>query len=878
MRICYTLLFLMTISLGHTQIELIRQSFYNTSLDSILDQLHRQYGLKYAYQTEDIQNVRTSWTYKGNNLNEALVQLFSPLELEYKIVREDLILIRDKFSVPDKERSYSYNISGQVFDGETGEPLPFANIELRGQQILYTDEEGRFQHSFSHREEQLPLAFSYLSYSKEEKQITPGQTDNLFIRLYPFTTNLEPIKVLAGNQVISRMEERRDVMQISPDFGYSNFGFNDPLVALQMLPGVANYQESGGLLNIRGGDDFDNYIVIDGLPLYKVDHFFGYFSAVSSDIVEDISIYKNAFPAQYGGKSSSLIDIRSREFQNEWAGSVSLGWLYSSAALEFPVSDNFKVFSAIRFNNANLANSYFSNLTEEMPAPGRSFLERNPNIVYSALHEPTFSFYDLYSKIEWDIGPSTSVFINFFIGRDEFENNLTQDYRWRGTSTRFRLTEVFQDRSEWRNTGLSFQVHQEWKPNFTTSFSVSASAHQAFSGVSYKIEKIAANNRSDSLSQLMTNSVSGLLIQLNNQYSIDRDHSLNFGLQLSGEGTKLLVSGASRSSLQRNNEGGIASLFYEYSGQIEKLTVTAGMRHDYYGNVSRLYHSPRLYMKYDWAKELYTKASWSIYQQFVRQIFHESPTGRSFSLWTLANNGVVPVLDRQHFMLGAGGYFGKLSADLEIYDIRSSGELEHALSLLGFDPATGRPRFDSSPLLYQGDGKTQGIELYLKWHAENWQPFLSYTLSKSTVSFDNINEGQAILAQNDRRHQLSMGLTYLVNNWEFQGQFHYASGRPYTNLSRYRNDTRDRRTLLSLREDRLPAYARMDISATYTFRVKNSTFRIKGSIFNLFNRENVKYYQYMYNIQQPDQNENFVLGFDQEMLGILPNLSLHWEF
>lgn len=878
MRFGYTLLFLMTISLGYGQIELIRQSFHNTALDSILNQLHRQYGLKYAYQTKDIQNIRTSWNYKGNNLNEALVQLFSPLQLEYKIVRDDLILIRDKFSKHEGERSYDYNISGQVLDGETGDPLPFANIEINGQHIFYADEQGRFEHSYSHHEDQLALSVSYLSYSREEKQISPGQTDNLFLRLYPFTTSLEPVKVLAGSQVISRREDRQDVMQISPDFGYNNYGFNDPLASLQMLPGVANYQETGGLLNIRGGDDFDNYIVIDGLPLYKVDHFFGYFSAVSSDIVEEISIYKNAFPAQYGGKSSSVIDIRSREFQKEWAGSVSLGWLYTSAALEIPVSNNFRIFGGIRFNNTNLANSYFSNLTNEMPAPGRSFLERNPNIVYNTYHEPTFSFYDLYSKIEWDIGSSTRVFINFFNGQDEFENNLKQDYRWRGTATRFRLTEIFQDRNEWRNTGLSFQVHQEWKPNFTTSFNVSASAHQAFSGVSYKIEKIAANNRIDSLSQLMTNSVSGLFIQLINEYSINSDHSLNFGLQLSGEGTMLLVSAANSPSLQRNNEGGVASLFYEYSGQIEKLTVTAGMRHSYYGNINRLYHSPRLYMKYDWAKELYTKASWSIYQQFVRQIFHESPTGRSFSLWVLANNGIVPVLDRQHFMLGAGGYFGKLSADLEIYDIRSSGELEHALSLLGFDPATGRPRFDSSPLLYQGDGKTQGIDLYLKWHAEHWQPFISYTLSKSTVSFDNINEGQPILAQNDRRHQLSMGLTFLVNNWEFQGQFHYASGRPYTNLSRYRNDSQDRRTNLSLREDRLPDYGRMDISASYTFLLKNSEIRIKGSIFNLFNRENVKYYQYMYNIQQPDQNENFVLGFDQEMLGILPNLSLHWEF
>jgi len=271
------------------------------------------------------------------------------------------------------------------------------------------------------------------------------------------------------------------------------------------------------------------------------------------------------------------------------------------------------------------------------------------------------------------------------------------------------------------------------------------------------------------------------------------------------------------------------------------------------------------------------RASWGYYYQFLREITYEDRYGRPQQFLVLADGARFSVAGSNHLALG-GAFGGQgFRLDIEAYHKRTQNVMEYALLFNGF---RGREY-----VFFEGQGVTRGIDLLLEKNSGAYTGWVAYTLSKSDQRFPDILDGAAIPAQNDQRHQLQWVHRYRLGDWLLSGAYVFGSGRPYTDLAALNRmaPVNDRRIVdLENRIRRLKAYHRVDLGVAYRFRISGFRSRARFSIFNLFNRQNVKYRQYIYQLEQTNPLGNdpreLIVGSDLQLLDRTLNFAIEVEF
>jgi len=380
-----------------------------------------------------------------------------------------------------------------------------------------------------------------------------------------------------------------------------------------------------------------------------------------------------------------------------------------------------------------------------------------------------------------------------------------------------------------------------------------------------------------------SNAISGTELNIKNAWTIDPKQQLVFGYHLVNNDVQSDLTIEDKSFLNQDLKGSQHSVYAQYNVRnFKKITLGLGVRNTYYTVTQQNYFSPRVSLSYQATDHLQLKASCSQYYQFLRTNEREDRFGKNYDYWVLSTDerGESPVASSKQCMVGFNLKNEGFELDVEAYYKSLDGVTQFAPTENGFVTGIVNNDFDKAFEFFKGTGVSKGIDVLLKKSAGNYTGWLSYTLSKTTHSFPRIDRGNPFPALDDRRHQIKLVNQYRYKKFDFSAVYVFSSGRAYTDLTIIEGK-QDRR-LLSVKDriSYLKDYARLDIAAGYKFKIGPTNARVGASIFNVLNRENVKYKQYIRSLpnQRGDDAINQITSIEALMLGFTPNISFSFEF
>ncbi|MEL7144829.1 MAG: TonB-dependent receptor, partial [Bacteroidota bacterium] len=357
-------------------------------------------------------------------------------------------------------------IRGKVEEEGTGETLPYATVVIEGTSRGTTTNVDGFFTLLDVNTKDVTLKITYIGFEALVMALPDNyQGDILRIEMKPLSAELKEVvvtadgyKVLNATSGVSKSTLSTKQLSLLP-----NIGETDIFRSLQLLPGVSGTNENSSGLFVRGGTPDQNLVLLDGMTIYKVDHFFGFFSAFNANAVKDVQLYKGAFPAKYGGRTSSVVDLTGKtgSFQ-KFGGGLNLNFLSVNGYAEIPVSDKISILLAGRRSYTDVLRSgLFQRITENLI--GQDNLT-NPNIDPANITQvqPDFYFYDWNAKVSYKPSINDIVTFNFFNGQDFLDESRVVNQ----SNTRVSILADLGEQTDWGNQGASLKWSRQWNAKF----------------------------------------------------------------------------------------------------------------------------------------------------------------------------------------------------------------------------------------------------------------------------------------------------------------------------------------------------------------------------------------------------------------------------
>ena len=720
----------------------------------------------------------------------------------------------------------------KVVDNENNILTKNLFCEINGK-IIHTNKQGTF--SFTHNSDSIFILITALNY-EDYFNIFNSNYFPQIIKLNPVYKELQNVEITASqNQqkdLLENLHLSKREIKLLPTF----LGENDPVKVLQLLPGVQSGVDGNGIF-VRGGNNDQNLILYDDVPLYNISHLFGFFSVFNSNAIHSIDILKNAIPSQYGGRVSSVIDIKSQKGNlRNWNAESNLGVLATSLHVNGPLK---KDTSAISFSVRRTYVDLFHKLLSES----------------SQLNATNYFFYDINFNYYRILNKKNTFYVSSFNGKDKFSYNDQWNLKnifentidWNSKLVSARLETNYSDKlsQKWlvavnsydlnfgatiynfgldlgtKNNDLITKLEYDYKYNnrFKLKYGLESLYHQN-SPNNYQINGLAnasAYNKNDRLYSLETSLFIGA------QYDLNPKWKAKAGFRLSNF----------------NQLGPFTRTALDSIGQtyILKATKKGEIVHSYFRPEPRLavYYHPN------------EQSTYSLSYNQSYQYLHLAPIS-SLSLptdiWVSSSSVIQPQEGRQ-IALGYEYQFKSkpFVLSIESYYKRMNHLIEYKQGVMSLTVLNNN--YDDN--FYFGKGESYGIEFYLKKAIGKLNGWVSYTLSKSTRTFADIENGRTYYAKNDRRHNASLVVNYKLNKkWTASMVFVFQTGNAITiPLSNYFLEGNVINTYSPKNSFRLPSYNRMDVSITYAYKQtdkKESSFNF--SIYNCYARRNPFYYYY----------------------------------
>jgi ferric enterobactin receptor len=877
-------------------------------LTKVLPLLEVRFNIRFGYDPEIIKTLSLNKRILATeNIHSALQLISASLPLEYFQALDGQILLRKRTvtKVETPLELTTIKIKGKLIDAWTGEILPFGDVVGENGEGFSSDENGLF---YLNVRINSPVTFRYLGY--ESKILTfSSNKEDVTLRLVPKLSALPLIEISAKIPGLTN-KSGGIYSNLNPSFWGKMPSFaagNDVLRSLQQLPGISSNDDLSAELKVRGSNGDENLLILDGITLYNVTHFSGMFSLVNSDAIKEVKLFKNALPVSYGGKTASIIEMNtlSPSENIKLSGKISSNLLTSQAVLQGQIAPKQSILFSGRTTYGNLGDSkLFGALQEQNVPPVVKPVDPNATITKEiAAYNPNFKFHDLQGKWNWEISDKQKIQVAFFYGYDEMDYSYNKTIKTEVGKSYYYRKEYFKEIADWNNMGSSllwnFNPSENWQHTLhvsITEFQNNASIINDFKFVEdRKVDKIF------NFENTHFNKVAGQDLKWISRYTVSKEQSWIYGFQTTNNQVNYDIRQDRIKPLTGQNEAMQSAAFVELNQHTNDWTFNIGGRLNFYEK--NFYFSPSIDVNYHKSNTPFSvKGSFGRYYQFLRQLNHEDRYGRNYGYWVLSNKQ-FPVLSSNNSMIGANLKWNNWEFDVEFYQKNSQGVLEQALAVNNVNnpDSTQRP---PSFILYDGKGQTKGMDFFIQHTGKYFSGMLAYTLSKSTNQFKEIGNGIAFPSSNDRRHQLKINGNLHLGKFDFFATYNFASGRPYTDLSKVldnngkiqnnpkpnpgnpmSNMPNNRRDVVNPldRLSYLDDYQRFDIGASVHFKLgQTSNLTIEGSIFNIFNKKNVKYRQFIfqlpYQLKSAPTSKELVVGTELQMLGITPNLNLKFSF
>ena len=751
----------------------------------------------------------------------------------------------------------NYTINGIVTDSLSGESLIGVTLKFSSttQSGSSTNGYGFFSYKLSPGD--YTVTVSYIGYRTIIRAVKVDSDRRLNFSLVP-DNSLDEVVITS---------ERRDDNVVSAKMGIAKinlneirnvpvlFGERDILKTLQLLPGIKSAGEGNSGFYVRGGSTDQNLILLDEAPVYNASHLLGFFSTFNSDAIKDITVYKGGMPAQYGGRLSSVLDIRMNDGnKKEYTAEGGIGLISSRLKIEGPIlkdKSSFMVSGRRTYADAFLA------LAKD-----------------TSIRDNTLYFYDLNAKANFQLDDKNTIYLSGYFGRDELGLNETFGFGWGNATATIRWNHLYSNRL-FSNTSLIYSNYNYIIENFIeeNNFKVSSSIrdlnlkqdfqlaltnnHNLRFGLDYIRHTIAPGSitskdsssvNEDTIEKRKGNEIA---TYISDEWAINDKINIVYGIR----GSAFLLTGPGTFNTY-NKEGRISSSKIHSSGELVKS----------YFRVEPRLSASYLLNTYSSIKASYTRNTQNLH------LMSNSTAGSPTDLYIMSSNNVKPEIADQSGL----GYFrnfnqNKYEFSAEIYFKKMQNQIEYRS---GTD-LRGNKNVEADLLF--GEGRAFGIELFMKKRFGKLNGWVGYTLSRTQRRFDDIDKGNWFFAKQDRTHDISVvGIYRASSRWTLSSTFVYNTGNAVTFPSgKYQLNNQTYFYYSARNSDRMPDYHRLDLAATLEARSGN---KLKSSwsfgFYNVYNRKNA----FSIDFQDDPDDKTKTQAIQTTLFGIIPSVTWNFKF
>lgn len=733
-----------------------------------------------------------------------------------------------------------YTISGTVTDRASGEYLIGATVrDVKSGKGTVTNTFGFY--SLTLPGDTAIITTTYIGYKPEafhcllEKNITQNVA-------------MEQSSVLREVEIVAdryeRIEERAQMSRIDiPIEQIKNvpafLGEKDVLKALQLLPGVSSGGEGQSGIYVRGGGPDQNLILLDGVPVYNVSHLFGFFSVFNPDAVKDVSLIKGGFPARYGGRLSSVIEINMKEGnENEYHAEGTIGIVASKLTLEGPIKKGKSSFIV------SGRRTYIDLLARPIIKAGFR-ADGSEGVV-------GYFFDDVNAKVNYKLSDKDRVFLSFYTGKDKFYLNFGEksyDYQ-----------DKFKAGLGWGNITTALRWNHIWNPKLfaNTSLTYSRYRFETSNGFESKDWEDGELVSEDNFDLNYFSGIDDVAAKIDFDFLPNPDHYIRFG------GNAILHTfkpGTFRSSfysyevgedtssfksdyVQNNVHSTEIALYAEDDWKVtDRLRLNAGLHFSGFIQSTKPYFSlqPRFNARYLFDQGWSLKAGFSTMRQYIHLLTNET-IGLPTDLWLPTTKRIKPQ-DSWQAALGTAKTLGKdyeFSVELYYKEMKNVIAFQEGSSLLKFQNWEDK--------VSQGKGTAYGAEFFVQKKRGKFSGWVGYTLSWATRQFDDINFGKVYPYKYDRRHDFEITGSYKFSpRFSMAASWVYSTGNATTlGNSRYLGPGNygydDYLSEVSHTPERnnfrMPSYNRLDIGFDFTKKKRHYTRTWSFGAYNAYNRKN----------------------------------------
>jgi hypothetical protein len=759
-----------------------------------------------------------------------------------------LIMILYFGSIPGTLFSADQSVSGFVKDDSNREFLIGTNIFIKGTQIGTISNNSGYYIIDDVPVGNLTVVYSFLGYERKEIEVNiiPDQSKILNVTLKPTVLEGREVEVFADK--INKNDLKTSTIKITPRHLKSapQMAEADLMRMIQTLPGVLTLSEFSSGLYIRGGTPDQNLILLDGTEAYNVNHLFGIFSTFDVDAVKQVKLIKGGFPAQYGSRMCSVLDITNMDGnQKEFEGKAAIGLISAKTSLQGPIGKGSWFFSGRRTYI-----DYVVNAAENL-ASGET-----KEILKSI---PTYYFYDTHFKLHQDLNHRNKIAFTFYKGQDNmiFEKDpFNMTFKWGNQALTGKWTHIF---------------NEKLFVNYYTTLSQ---------------YKVLLDEDDEMATVRVDNSVKDFTSKADLEYFRSNDNTIKFGFIYKHINSKYRQQFAEQKAKIK-----IASsqfCFYAQDNRLlsPRLNLQIGFRLNYYvphkfintwdkiefQGPNKVDFEPRISWRYRLSENTSLKSAWGRYLQFITIVPFGNADFSFLDIWFPSDNSYFPG-EAYHYIAGVETKLPfEIQFDWEMY----YKDLPHVYE---FDPNENE-MLHGKDLYFSGTGFAYGADFYFEKNIGNLAGWLSYSLGWTKRKFPELNYGKSFYPKYDRRHYINLIMTYKLSNcWKVNFSWTYGTGQALTQpASHYKLILPDRSVHLVIGEDRnisrLPDYHRMDIGVKYNRHINKKwlhQWAFYFQIFNLYNRRNVWF-------RNIDAQEKPPEKLEIRMLPIIPTFGFEFYF
>ena len=772
-----------------------------------------------------------------------------------------------------------FTLNGYITDKESGESLIGATVyinELNAGTV--TNAYGFY--SITLDQGTYSLDFRYIGYVSMSRSIDLNSNQKVDIELEGDDIQLENIVISdqAEDFNVSSIEmstAKLDMSKISeiPTF----LGENDIIKAIQLLPGVSSVGEGASGFNVRGGSVGQNLVLLDEAPVYNSSHLLGFLSVFNPDAVKDLKLYKGGIPSRFGGRLSSILDIRMKDGNNKkTVVSGGIGSIFSRFTLESPIKkDKSSFILALRRSYADILFSPFL---------------KNSGVFNDG---SALNFYDITAKANFDLDPKNTIFVSSYIGRDVFMFDERQGFNWGNRTGTLRWNHLFNDRL-FSNFTLIYSNYDyqlafgsddmnkfEWdskvetynfKPELTYFINANNELSLGAEVIRYRFEPANAVGVSEGEISDIT---------LPSKYAFEGSFYIGNEQKFSN----LTLSYGARYSLYSyygpsfKYEFGAPPFLGDRKPLISESEIIGNDRIQSYSSFE-----PRVSINLKISNTASVKASYNKMTQYIH-LLSNTAASSSLDVWTPSTNNIKPEIGHSYvFGLFKNFRNNTFESSIEVY----YKDLENQIDYIDGADLLINKYFEGD--LLSGIGRAYGLEFLFKKNRGDFSGWLSYSLGRSELKIDGINNFNWYPTRYDQTHNFKVTGSYKLNSRvQLSGNFVYLTGTPVTYpSSKYIVQgfviphIADR----TRHQFRIPDYHRLDFSATINGKKfkKNGVERKNNSslvvsIYNIYGRRN----PFSVYFSQGDSNltDNFVPG-EVTRLAIIgsfvPSITYNFKF